>query len=108
MSKPVMYLLAGNGSAAEWWDDALPHLQRYHVVPLELPGFGNNPRAPCEDLTAYAQALLAMTVEGSAIMAVGVNALLVLHALQRQPGHFAAACCWRRSAHFCGSDGCRR
>lgn len=28
MSKPLMYLLAGNGSAADWWDDALPHFQR--------------------------------------------------------------------------------
>lgn len=88
MSKPRMYLLAGNGSAADWWDDALPHFQHHDVVPLELPGFGNNPQAPCEDLAAYAQALLAATVKGSAIMAVGVSALLVLHALQRQPGHF--------------------
>ncbi|MEO6677542.1 MAG: alpha/beta hydrolase [Pseudomonas sp.] len=88
MNKPLMYLLAGNGGAAEWWDDALPYFQRYHVLPLELPGFGDNPQAPCEDLAAYAQALLTMTVQGSAIMAVGVNALLVLHALQRQPGHF--------------------
>ncbi|MHC8405081.1 alpha/beta hydrolase [Pseudomonas sp. TMB3-21] len=88
MSKPLMYLLAGNGGTAEWWDDALPHFQRCQVVPLELPGFGNNPQAPCEDLSAYAQALLTATVKGSAIIAVGVNALLVLHALQRQPGHF--------------------
>ncbi len=88
MSKPLMYLLAGNGGTAEWWDDALPHFERYQVVPLELPGFGNNPEGPCEDLGAYAQALLAATVKGSAIIAVGVNALLVLHALQREPGHF--------------------
>jgi len=89
MSKPLLYLLAGNGSAADWWDDALPHFQRYRVQPLELPGFGDNPQAPCEDLAAYAQALLEMTVQGSAIMAVGVNALIVLHALQRRPGHFS-------------------
>ena len=89
MSKPLMYLLAGNGSAADWWDDALPHFQRYDVVPLELPGFGANPQPPCEDLADYAQTLLAMTEQGSAIMAVGVNALLVLHALQRRPGHFS-------------------
>jgi pimeloyl-ACP methyl ester carboxylesterase len=88
MRKPLLYLLAGNGSAADWWDDALPHFQRYQVVPLELPGFGNNAEDPCEDLAAYAEALLAATVKGSAIMAVGVNALLVLHALQRRPGHF--------------------
>jgi pimeloyl-ACP methyl ester carboxylesterase len=89
MSKPLLYLLAGNGSAADWWDDALPHFQRYQVVPLELPGFGKNTEDPCEDLAAYAQALLAATTKGSTIMAVGVNALLVLHALQRQPGHFS-------------------
>ncbi len=105
MSKPLMYLLAGNGSAADWWDDALPHFQRYDVVPLELPGFGANPQPPCEDLADYAQTLLAMTQQGSAIMAVGVNALLVLHALQRRPGHFSrsvllapvGAFLWQRS-----------
>ena len=85
---PLLYLLAGNGSSAEWWNDALPHFQRHRAVPLELPGFGNNPQPPCEDLAAYADALLAATVKGSAIVAVGVNALLVMHALQRQPGHF--------------------
>ena len=88
MSKPILYLLAGNGGAADWWDDAVPHFQHFQAVPLELPGFGDNPAAPCTDLSAYAQALLDATVKGSAIMAVGVNALLVLHALQRQPGHF--------------------
>ena len=86
--KPVLYLLAGNGSTAEWWDDALPYFAHYHPVPLELPGFGNNPAEPCEDLAAYAQALLDATTPGHAILAVGVNALIVLHALQRQPGHF--------------------
>ncbi|MCA3934140.1 MAG: alpha/beta hydrolase, partial [Burkholderia sp.] len=83
MSKPILYLLAGNGSAADWWDDALPHFRHYRPVPLELPGFGNHPAPPCEDLAAYAQALLDATEPGHAIMAVGVNALLVLHALQR-------------------------
>lgn len=107
MSKPLMYLLAGNGSAADWWDDALPHFQRYDLVPLELPGFGANPQPPCEDLADYAQTLLAMTKQGSAIMAVGVNALLVLHALQRRPGHFSRSVCWRRLGRFCGSVACR-
>ncbi|KVU50015.1 PEP-utilizing enzyme [Burkholderia cepacia] len=88
MSKPILYLLAGNGSAADWWDDTLPHFRHYRPVPLELPGFGDNPAPPCEDLAAYAQALLDATEPGHAIMAVGVNALLVLHALQRRPGHF--------------------
>lgn len=85
----VLYLLAGNGGAADWWSDTLPHFKRYQVVPLELPGFGNNPQPPCEDLAAYAEALLSVTKTGSAILAVGVNALVVLHALQRQPGHFS-------------------
>lgn len=42
----------------------------------------------CEDLADYAQTLLAMTQKGSVVMAVGVNALLVLHALQRRPWRF--------------------
>ncbi|MCD5997280.1 alpha/beta fold hydrolase [Pseudomonas sp. CDFA 602] len=86
---PLLYLLAGNGSTAEWWDDAIPYFQRYRVVALELPGFGSNTQPPCEDLAAYADALLSATVKGSAIVAVGVNALLVMHALQRRPGHFS-------------------
>ena len=88
MSKPLLYLLAGNGSAADWWDDALPHFQRYQVQPLELPGFGDNPLPPCQDLGEYAEALLGMTEPGQGIVAVGVSALIVLHALQRRPGHF--------------------
>jgi len=89
MEKPLLYLLAGNGSAADWWDDAVPHFARYRVHALELPGFGDNPQPPCTDLAAYAEALLALTAPGQAIMAVGVNALIVLHALARRPGHFA-------------------
>lgn len=26
---PLLYLLAGNGSSAEWWDDVLPHFQQH-------------------------------------------------------------------------------
>jgi len=89
MSKPLLYLLAGNGSAADWWEDAIPHFQHYRVHPLELPGFGANPTPPCADLDDYAQALLRLTERGQAIMAVGVSALIVLHALQRRPGHFS-------------------
>ncbi|NBF05885.1 alpha/beta hydrolase [Pseudomonas sp. Fl5BN2] len=89
MSKPLLYLLAGNGSAADWWDDAVLHFHRYQVQALELPGFGDNPQAPCNDLGEYAEALLGMTKPGNAIVAVGVSALLVLHALQRRPGHFS-------------------
>lgn len=88
MQKPLMYLLAGNGSAADWWADALPYFQQYEVVPLELPGFGNNSQPPCESLSDYAQALLAVTKKGHTIMAVGIGALFVLHALQRSPKHF--------------------
>lgn len=87
--KPILYLLAGNGSAADWWSDALPCFTHYEPVPLELPGFGDNPNPPCPDLAAYAQALIDATQPGRAIMAVGVNALVVLHALQRRPGHFS-------------------
>jgi pimeloyl-ACP methyl ester carboxylesterase len=105
MSKPLLYLLAGNGSSAEWWDDALPHFKHYQVIALELPGFGSNPQPPLEDLAAYADALLSTTARGSAIVAVGVNALLVLHVLQREPGHFnrsvllapVGAFLWQRS-----------
>ncbi|AKA23528.1 alpha/beta fold hydrolase [Pseudomonas chlororaphis] len=89
MSKPLLYLLAGNGSAADWWHDTLPHFQRYRVQALELPGFGDNPQPPCSDLGEYAEALLDMTAPGNAIVATGVSALLVLHALQRRPGHFS-------------------
>ncbi|ALM82910.1 PEP-utilizing enzyme [Bordetella sp. N] len=89
MTDSVLYLLAGNGSAADWWDDVLPCFQHHDVRPLELPGFGDNPLPPCVDLADYARALLSMTERGHAIVAVGVNALLVLHALQLQPGHFS-------------------
>ena len=87
--RPILYLLAGNGSAADWWNDVLPYLQNYRGVPIELPGFGNNPTPPCEDLATYAESLLDATEAGNAILAVGVNALLVLHALQRRPQHFS-------------------
>lgn len=89
MPQPLLYLLAGNGGAADWWDDALPHFRHHRAVPLELPGFGDNPQPPCADLSAYAQVLLEATIPGQSILAVGVNALIVLHALQRKPGHFA-------------------
>lgn len=89
MNQPLLYLLAGNGGAADWWDDLLPCLQQYHAVPLELPGFGNNPQAPCVDMDGYVEALLSATERGHAIVAVGINALLVMHALRRKPGHFS-------------------
>lgn len=85
----ILYLLAGNGGAADWWHDSLGYFRHYQPQPLELPGFGDNPAPVCESLSAYADALLAATKPGHAILAVGVNALLVLHALQRRPGHFS-------------------
>lgn len=83
-----LYLLAGNGSSADWWSDALPHFHHYEPVALELPGFGDNPHPPLKDLSAYAEALFSVTTPGSAIVAVGVNALVTLHTLQRHPSHF--------------------
>lgn len=62
--KPTLYLLAGNGGAADWWDDVAPRLQRYRPVPIELPGFGDNPAPPCASLDGYAEALLAQTDPG--------------------------------------------
>lgn len=104
MNKPVLYLLAGNGGAADWWEDFLPHLQQYRGVPIELPGFGDNPKSPCASLDEYVEALLAATETGQPILAVGINALLVMHALRRKPGHFSrsillapvGAFLWRR------------
>jgi pimeloyl-ACP methyl ester carboxylesterase len=89
MRNNPLYLLACNGGAADWWDDTLPLFSGYRPYPLELPGFGDNPEVPYENLGAYADYLLAHTQTASSIFAVGVNALVVLHALQRRPGHFA-------------------
>lgn len=83
-----LYLLGGNGSCKVWWDDALPLFQHYQALPLELPGFGSNTQTPCHDLTQLADAVLAQTQSGSSIVAAGINALPVLHAVVRHPGHF--------------------
>ena len=84
----TLYLLGGNGSTRHWWEDTLPLFRRYHTEPLELPGFGDNPLPPCTDLDQLAQAVLAATQPGAAILACGVNALPVLRALVLRPNHF--------------------
>lgn len=88
-TKPKLYLLAGNGSAADWWDDLLPFLHDYEVVPLELPGYGQNRAPACDSIKTYAAALKAITEPNQFIFAVGVNALVVMHLLKESPAHFA-------------------
>lgn len=85
---PKLYLLGGNGSMHAWWDDARPHFRHKAPVSLELPGFGANASPRYRNLEELAAALLEMTEPGQEIFAVGVNGLVVLHALLRQPGHF--------------------
>ena len=85
---PTLYLLSGNGSQASWWQDTLSHFQHHTPKALELPGFGDNPSNDYESLAQLADALVAMTRPDQKIFAVGINALVVLHALVRHPGHF--------------------
>lgn len=87
-SSSILYLLAGNGSTAEWWRDALPYFIKWQPMPLELPGFGDNPSHRYGRLEDLAEALLEMTFPGQRIFAVGINGLVVLHALVRKPNHF--------------------
>ena len=84
----ILYLLGGNGSTRHWWEDALPLFRHYQAKPLELPGFGDNSQPPCTDLDQLAQAILAATQPGAAILACGVNALPLLRALVLCPNHF--------------------
>ena len=86
---PKIYLLSGNGSIKSWWADALPYFNRLEAIPLELPGYGSNHSEEYQSLAQLADALLAMTEPGHKIFAVGINALVVLHALVRRPGHFS-------------------
>lgn len=88
MHKPKIYLLAGNGSAADWWDDILSFFNHYEVVPLELPGYGKNTTPACDSIKSYAAALKALTEPNQFIFAVGVNALVVMHLLKDSPTHF--------------------
>ena len=86
-----LYLLSGNGSIRAWWADALPHFRNLEAIPLELPGYGDNPSEQFGSLEQLADALLEMTEPGHPIFAVGINALVVLHALVKKPGHFSKA-----------------
>lgn len=84
----TLYLLAGNGGMARWWQDTLSHFERYRPEPIELPGFGENQEPPLNTLTDYADALVSKTSPGHNILACGVNALVVLHASVKHPQHF--------------------
>ncbi len=84
-----LYLLSGNGSIKAWWEDCLPYFHALVPVPLELPGYGDNPSDQFQSLSQLADALLEMTAPGHKIFAVGINALVVLHALVKKPGHFS-------------------
>jgi pimeloyl-ACP methyl ester carboxylesterase len=88
-STSKLYLLSGNGSTQAWWADALPYFQHLEAIPLELPGFGDNASDQFQNLSQLADALLEMTAPGQKIFAVGINALVVLHALVKKPGHFS-------------------
>jgi len=84
-----IYLLSGNGSCAAWWDDCLPYFTQKKPIPVELPGFGSNTSNQYQSLEQLAQAFLEQTEEHQEIFAVGINALVVLHALVRKPKHFS-------------------
>ena len=86
--KPILYLLSGNGSIRSWWEDSIPYFSQLEPVPLELPGFGDNPSNEVHSLDRLARALIEMTQPGSRIFAAGVNGLVVLRALVLKPGHF--------------------
>jgi len=85
----LLYLLSGNGSTAQWWEDALPHFKQYTPQTLELPGSGGNRSQNYKSLDQLAVSLLAMTQPGNPVFVVGVNALVALRAEALQPGHFA-------------------
>ncbi|MEM1000527.1 MAG: PEP-utilizing enzyme [Bacteroidota bacterium] len=88
-NRPLVYLLSGNGSTKAWWADALPHFRKKQPIALELPGFGDNSSPNYKSLAQLADALVEMTGPESEIFAVGINGLVVLHALVRHPGHFS-------------------
>jgi pimeloyl-ACP methyl ester carboxylesterase len=84
-----LYLLAGNGSASDWWDDVLPHFEAHLPQTIELPGFGDNTEPLPDSLQALSLALEKQLEPGHAILASGINALPVLHLLVRRPGFFS-------------------
>ena len=67
----------------------MPFFTQQKPVPIELPGFGDNDADQYQSLAQLADALIGMTERGSEIFAVGVNGLVVLHALVREPDHFS-------------------
>lgn len=87
--KPKFYLLSGNGSFNGWWQDALPYFSKHEALPIDLPGSGDNLSPHFHSLEDLADALLEMTEAGHPIFAVGINALVVLHALVKRPKHFS-------------------
>jgi pimeloyl-ACP methyl ester carboxylesterase len=89
MAKSRLYLLSGNGSNASWWSDALPYFETFEPHPLELPGSGSNTSGEYNSLKELAESLIGLTAEGNEILACGINALPVLHALVLKPGHFS-------------------
>ena len=84
-----LYLLSGNGSIKKWWATTLPYFDQIEAIPLELPGFGDNTDDRWQDLDQLAEALIEMTEKGSRIFAVGVNGLVALRALVKEPNHFS-------------------
>lgn len=84
-----LYLLSGNGSTKAWWADTLPYFKQKSPIPIELPGFGSNTDSRYGNLDELSDALLELTEPGNEIFAVGINALVVLHALRKRPDHFA-------------------
>jgi pimeloyl-ACP methyl ester carboxylesterase len=104
VSENVLYLLGGNGSYAAWFEDCLPHFTHLCPVPVELPGSGDNASTAYDSLESLARALIAQTQPGHTLFAVGINALVALHAEVLQPGHFkklvllapVGAFLWRR------------
>lgn len=101
----ILYLLPGNGGIKAWFDDCLPYFSQIKPVPIELPGMGDNTSNKHKSLDELADALLETTRPGQKIFAVGINGLVVLHALTRRPHHFSetillapvGAYLWQRS-----------
>lgn len=89
MNKPVLYLLAGNGSNASWWKFCQPYFKQYEAVPIELPGSGKNHSRLHGNFTELANSLLNQTNRGNEIFACGINALTVLHAETINPSYFS-------------------
>lgn len=88
MSKPMLYLLGGNGSNSEWWNYAIPYFKKYEPAPIELPGSGSNPSRTFDSFDQLSHSLINQTNSGNSILACGINALTVLRSLTIHPNHF--------------------